>query len=115
MALLPGGPAIDDGDTADAPPSDQRGFPRPAGAAADIGAYEYGSMLPLLAINQSSPTKLDILVHGNANQSCRLFTSPNLLLWTPIATNNIGSDGTVSFHVNCNLAEACRFYRVSMP
>jgi len=110
---LPGSPAIDAGNTATAPPSDQRGFPRPVGAAADIGAYEYGSMI--LTINQSGPTELDILVRGNANQSCRLFTSPNLLIWAAIATNNIGLDGTVSFRVNCNPADACRFYRVSMP
>ena len=115
MALLCGSPAIDAGDTAAAPPTDQRGFPRPAGPAADIGAYEYGSMLPLLTINQSSPTDLKILVRGNASQSCRLFTSSNFLVWIPIATNNIGLDGTVSFRVNCNSSEACRFYRVSMP
>ena len=44
MALLPGSPAIDAGDTALAPATDQRGFPRPAGLAADIGAFEYGSV-----------------------------------------------------------------------
>ncbi|MGA2240993.1 MAG: choice-of-anchor Q domain-containing protein [Verrucomicrobiota bacterium] len=43
MALMPGSPAIDAGDTAVAPPTDQRGFPRPVGSAADIGAYECGS------------------------------------------------------------------------
>jgi hypothetical protein len=41
MALLPGSPAIDAGNTLLAPTCDQRGYPRPAGAAADIGAYEY--------------------------------------------------------------------------
>jgi hypothetical protein len=41
MALLPGSPAIDAGDNASAPPTDQRGAPRPAGLACDIGAYEY--------------------------------------------------------------------------
>ena len=43
MALLPGSPAIDAGNTLLAPAIDQRGFPRPAGSAADIGAFEYGS------------------------------------------------------------------------
>jgi hypothetical protein len=41
MALLPGSPAIDAGDDAAAPPTDQRGFPRPFGAASDIGACEF--------------------------------------------------------------------------
>ncbi len=40
MALPVGSPAIDAGDNASAPPTDQRGAARPAGAGADIGAYE---------------------------------------------------------------------------
>jgi hypothetical protein len=40
MALLPGSPAIDAGGHVAAPPTDQRGVPRPFGPAADIGAYE---------------------------------------------------------------------------
>jgi hypothetical protein len=45
MALLPGSPAIDAGNTSLAPATDQRGFPRPAGQAADLGAFEYGSVM----------------------------------------------------------------------
>jgi hypothetical protein len=51
MALLPGSPAIDAGDTLSAPATDQRGFPRPYGAAADIGAYE---AMPLYAVSASA-------------------------------------------------------------
>jgi hypothetical protein len=40
MAPLLGSPAIDAGDEADAPPTDQRGAPRIYGSAIDIGAYE---------------------------------------------------------------------------
>jgi CSLREA domain-containing protein len=36
----PGSPAIDSGDTSDCPATDQRGVPRPQGAACDIGACE---------------------------------------------------------------------------
>jgi len=39
-ALLPGSPAIGAGDKNGCPPTDQRGVPRPQGAAWDIGAYE---------------------------------------------------------------------------
>jgi hypothetical protein len=39
-ALLPGSPAIDAGANTDAPTTDQRGVPRPQGAAPDIGAFE---------------------------------------------------------------------------
>jgi hypothetical protein len=40
MALLPGSPALDAGDTSDAPATDQRGFPRIVGGTIDIGAFE---------------------------------------------------------------------------
>jgi len=57
MALLPGSPAIDAGDTSLAPPTDQRGFPRPAGSAADIGAYEFSP--PVMASPPPSQTSED--------------------------------------------------------
>ncbi len=40
IPLLAGSPAIDGGNTATAPATDQRGHARPYGAAADIGAFE---------------------------------------------------------------------------
>ena len=39
-APVPGSPAIDHGDTAACPPTDQRGVTRPQGPACDIGAVE---------------------------------------------------------------------------
>jgi hypothetical protein len=115
MALLPGSPAIDAGNTSVAPATDQRGFPRPAGLAADIGAFEYGSVMPAIAVSRSGATGLNILGSGNAGQSCRLLSSTDLSSWVPIATNQIGGDGTVLFHDNCGAGETQRFYRVVMP
>ncbi len=43
-ALLAGSPAIDAGDNAGCPATDQRGVPRPQGAKCDIGAYEVGAL-----------------------------------------------------------------------
>lgn len=40
LALRPGSPAIDAGDTASCPATDQRGIERPQGVACDIGAFE---------------------------------------------------------------------------
>ena len=100
MALLPGSPAIDAGDTSLAPATDQRGFPRPAGLAADIGAFEYGSVMPTIAVSRSGATGLNILGTGNAGRSCRLLASTDLLSWVPVATNQIGSDGTILFYDN---------------
>jgi len=115
MALLPGSPAIDAGNTSLAPATDQRGFPRPAGLAADIGAFEYGSVMPAITISLSGVTNLTILGTGNANQSCRLLSSPDLTSWVPIATNQIGGDGTVLFYDICAPGSSCRFYWLVMP
>lgn len=41
FALLAGSPAIDTGDAASCPATDQRGIARPQGAQCDIGAYEF--------------------------------------------------------------------------
>ena len=45
-ALLPGSPAIDAGDPANFPATDQRGVPRPQGTGPDIGAYEWTPVYP---------------------------------------------------------------------
>jgi len=114
MALLPGSPAIDAGDTAAAPATDQRGISRPVGPAADIGAFEYG--LPaVLRVTGSAGTGLDIYASAYPGLSCRLLVSSNFASWFVIATNQIGSDGTSLFHDNCAPGGACRFYRVAMP
>jgi hypothetical protein len=115
MALLPGSPAIDAGNTSLAPATDQSGFPRPAGPAADIGAFEYGAMLPLLTINRSPGAGMDLLIFGNADRSCRLLSSMNLLNWQTLATNQLGAAGTASFHDNSSANETQRFHRVVMP
>jgi hypothetical protein len=115
MALLPGSPAIDAGNTSLAPATDQRGFPRPAGLAADIGAFEYGSVMPTVAISRSGANGLNILASGNAGQPCRLLVSTDLLNWAPIATNQIASGGTVQFIVSRDPGSVCQFYRLVMP
>jgi hypothetical protein len=115
MALLPGSPAIDGGDTAAAPAADQRGFPRPAGLAADIGAFEYGSVLPALTINGSAQSGLELFGSGNAGQFCRLLASTDLSRWIPISTNQFGANGAVVFHDSSGYDAACRFYRLTMP
>ncbi len=115
MALLPGSPAIDAGNTSLAPATDQRGFPRPAGLAADIGAFESGSVMPTITISRSGATGLNILASGNAGKSCRLLRSTDLSSWVPLATAQIGSDGTILFYDTCAPGGACRFYRLVMP
>jgi hypothetical protein len=116
MALLPGSPAIDAGDTSAAPINDQRGLPRPAGGAADIGAFEYGSMLPVLEITRWSTNTVMLTGRGNSNQWCRVLASSNLFFWTPVSTNQFGTSGVFLFQdAVTSFAGACRFYRIVMP
>lgn len=67
QALLPGSPAIDHG--AGCPGADQRGLPRPFGAACDIGAYEYAPPVPTTGA-ASGLTSTSAVVAG--------LVSPNL-------------------------------------
>jgi hypothetical protein len=114
MTLLPGSPAIDAGDTGVMPTTDQRGFPRPAGAGADIGAYEFGSVMPTVTILRAGGTDLQVVVAGNSGQMCRLLTSTDLLHWVTVATNRISTNGSALFNDNSGTG-ACRFYRSVMP
>ena len=115
LALLPGSPAIDAGTGTGVPPTDQREFPRPAGLAVDIGAFEYGPVMLTITISPSDTNGLNILASGNAGSSCRLLTSPDLSNWVPMATNQIGTNGTVLFYDTCTPGAACWFYRLAMP
>jgi hypothetical protein len=114
MALLPGSPAIDAGDTSLAPATDQRGFPRPVGPAVDIGAYEL-CYRPVLRISPPQAGAIIIQAFGTNGQVCRLLTSTNCSSWLAIGTNQIGTNETVLFQVNCTPGGACRFYRLVTP
>ncbi|MBE0540074.1 MAG: hypothetical protein IH623_01625, partial [Verrucomicrobia bacterium] len=110
MALLPGSPAIDAGDTVSAPATDQRGVPRPYGLTADIGAFEYW----LSAQATNPPTGgVDIVAWGIAGQTCCLLVSSDLKTWTAIATNQIGAGGTTLFHGDRN-GGSLQFYRLML-
>jgi hypothetical protein len=78
LALLPGSPAIDAGDASAAPDTDQRGFPRPVGLAADIGAFEYGT--PICAVTTLAATAvsatnamLNATVNPNGSRAAAWF------------------------------------------
>ena len=58
MALLPGSPAIDAGDDANCPATDQRDVARPQGVHCDIGAYEYEHTGDIIAPMVESITRL---------------------------------------------------------
>jgi len=103
MRLLPGSPAIDAGDTAAAPLTDQRGFPRPVGAAADIGAYECGppaitTSPPTQTAEQNSTICLWVDIAGDPAMS---------YLWFRNGTDLIGSGTNCDFDLtNCEFSRS---------
>jgi hypothetical protein len=89
LALLPTSPAIDNGDPADFPPTDQRGYVRPFGTGPDMGAYEYGSVAsvqPYLNISAAG-TNVVLSFAAFPTNSYRLQYSTNLSTWTSLSTN----------------------------
>jgi hypothetical protein len=111
MALLPSSPAIDFGDSAGAPATDQRGYARPVGAGPDIGAFEYGAVPPLqLVLAPSSPASFQLSFTTKVTGCYRLQSSIDLITWTDVCTNGPFSCITnVSLSVGKQALNACYF------
>ena len=73
MALLPGSPAIDSGNDANAPATDQRGLPR--FGVSDIGAFEVQPPPPT-----PTPTPTPVSQLANISTRLRVETGDNVLI-----------------------------------
>ena len=62
---MPGSPAIDV--TPSGPSSDYDGAARPAGVSFDMGAFEYGAIIPRMAVAERSKN-IDFQIFPNPNQ-----------------------------------------------
>jgi hypothetical protein len=114
MNLLPDSPAIDFGDSFEAPPTDQRGFPRPNGDGVDIGAVEYYAFgIPRPQISGTKTNGNYILAFtAYPSFSYRLQASTNLSSWVDLETN--GPYASVT-NVNLNVGTtdwSYRFFRL---
>lgn len=87
MALLAISPAIDFGDSAGLPSTDQRGCARPFGAGPDIGAYEYGAEPPAMIGLMIGSGNVQLAYTSWTPGSYRLQASTNLSTWTDLITN----------------------------
>jgi hypothetical protein len=113
-APLQGSLAIGYGSSAGAPGTDQRGVPRPQGAAVDIGAVEVVTASPIVtgaAMLGGSGFSLSTIF--DATNSYRIQGSTNLKSWVDL-TNYIGGRSrrfvdTASTNMNR------RFYRTATP
>jgi hypothetical protein len=116
-ALLPGSPAIDAGPTNAAPFVDQRGAPRPFGAADDIGAFEYGSMpcCRMASLAAAVTGGLQVKLTGIPGfiytvQKSALLSGP----WTPFTSVTIDGDGNGAC-VDPSPSAKSGFYRTAHP
>jgi hypothetical protein len=129
MALGPGSPAIDAGNDANCPSTDQRGVTRPQGSHCDMGAYE--STPPIITGNVGvSGTTLNYtggstVADSNGNYSisvpyqwsgtvtpghtCYTFNPPSRS-YNQVTTNQTGQNFTATF----NAASGCANINVSI-
>jgi hypothetical protein len=117
MALLPTSPAIDLGDSAGAPVTDQRGFSRPFGAGIDLGAYEFHSdqiISPVLHLALSN-TNVLLGFEAIANVSYRLDSSSALPNWLPVESIGPFSNATNVVRTFSILSPSARFFRLAIP
>ena len=116
-ALLPGSPAIDAGPANAAPNFDERGLPRPQGAADDIGAYEFGATPP--------PAVVGLSCLGNGTFALQCVGVPGYTYsilrapspsgpWSPVF--NASADGTgYGICIDSNAPAGSAFYRAASP
>jgi hypothetical protein len=112
MGLASDSPAIDWIPAGNAPAADQRGFARPYGADADIGAFELGPVVPALVARRSG-LSLNVSFAGQAGVRYQIQRSTDMQNWElqqntgTLATNGIWS-------ATYSASEMMRFYRVRL-
>jgi len=109
LALLPGSPAIDEGDDQLCPTTDQRGVPRPQQAHCDIGAFEQ----TFLSIRRSPSGNLILEYHGVPQQAYALQESVDSLIWNSFQTKSATAEGMVTFDATNSVP--AQFFRVVLP
>jgi predicted outer membrane repeat protein len=112
MALLPDSPAIDTGDNAGAPATDQRGFPRPYNSVVDIGAFEFAASSQVVL--NVAPSGQNVVLSFTVNPPAiyRLQTSSNLLWWSDLETNGPFANPTTITRTISPQGAVRQFYRV---
>jgi hypothetical protein len=111
MALAPDSPAIDAGDDAACPATDQRGVPRPQRVHCDMGALEQ----TFLSIEQLPGGWFRVEYHGVPGQTYSLQASDNLNGWVTLDAGVADPDGVVIFQDIQAAGRSWRFFRASLP
>ncbi len=117
-ALLWGSPAIDAGDDASCPATDQRGAARPGGAHCDIGAFEY--VVYTLAYTAGangtiSGTSAQTVEHGADGTAVEAVpnTGYHFVQWSDDSTVNPRTDANVTANVSVTATFAINTYTLT--
>jgi pectate lyase len=90
-----------------------------AGAAPDLGAFEYGSTVPTLAMSRAGTNVVFTGGTGPAGGTDYLIATTNLSLPTPqwprLATNKFDLTGSCAITNGISPGEPQRFFRISLP
>jgi hypothetical protein len=118
MALLSGSPAIDAGDNAYAPATDQRGQPRILGASVDLGAVETTGP-PFITGFSSATGQFQLQFGGNSNLTYSIISSTDLNTpltnWTCLGPATLVSNNFFQFTDTPPANGPFRYYRVRQP
>jgi len=90
-----------------------------AGAAPDLGAFEYGSRLPTLALTPSGANLILAGGNGPAGGTNFLVATTNLALpeaqWPRVATNQFDLTGNCAITNVVDASQPQLFYRIGLP
>ena len=114
MALVPASPAVNAGDAASCPPTDQRGVSRPQLGGCDIGAFELPYAFQILAFQRAGPDDYLLSGLGIPNRSFRVEATESLKNWVEVASGVVDSQGRFVVEVDAGL-QLQRFYRIAAP
>jgi hypothetical protein len=111
--LLPGSPCINAITNGSYPSTDQRGFPRPNGNGASIGAVEYYP-IKITSLTRTNATNWNVAGTSWPLTTYQLLSSTNFTNWSVVQTNTAGSNGVFSsLDTSSNATQ--RFYLISVP
>jgi hypothetical protein len=106
VALLPGSPAIDAGDDANCPDTDQRGMSRPRGNHCDMGAYEAEGTPISVMIGSASlgtvavPRSAELNYPGRNDGPVKIGSTNGqpIIVWERVAYTSNGTSTWTNFH-----------------
>jgi hypothetical protein len=110
LALMPDSPAIDAITSGPCPDTDQRGVPRPVGAACDIGAFEF---VPDAVLSFDAQGVFQFAEVLQPVRDYQIDVSTNLIDWMLFSANRSDNLGKLTFTDTAATNVPYRFFRLT--